>query len=59
MTKIIFSIQRTDFKKSSVIPGTLFAIQIYYFFATIEDKFNYFKDIFGNSYQKEHAIEKF
>ena len=29
------------------------------FFAIIEDLFNHFKDIFGNPYQKEHAIEKF
>ena len=28
-------------------------------FATIENLFNYLEDIFGNSHQKEHAMEKF
>ena len=28
-------------------------------FATIKDLFNHLKDIFDNSYQKEHVIEKF
>ena len=29
------------------------------FFTTIDNLFNYFKDIFGNSHWKKHAIEKF
>lgn len=29
------------------------------FFITIDDLFNHLKDTFSNSYQKEHAIEKF
>ena len=28
-------------------------------FTTINDLFNYFKDIFGNLHRKEHAMEKF
>ena len=28
-------------------------------FATIEDLFNHLEDIFGNSHQKKHAMEKF
>lgn len=34
-------------------------IKLITFFASIKDLFNYLKDIFGNFYQKKHAIEKF
>ena len=57
-SKLIYAKNRVRGKALQHLKPCL-RVNLITFFATIEDLFNYLKNIFDNSYQKKYAIKKF